>query len=161
MEYQEHLNIVMRMLLIGTKNGISIINSPSQIIEKSNLVEVHNKLNISSSSSSSSSSSFSFSSDFIPFTSLKFSDVDSNNEVAIDRLLKIIDNIPMHRDNNSVIYALLSQMNPQRCGHRTLTQSLDSYFILRDLQLQLYLQQFRDIDFQNRNTYTLEDGLYI
>jgi hypothetical protein len=32
---------------------------------------------------------------------------------------------------------------------------------LRDLQLQLYLQQFRDIDVQNRNTYTLEDGLYI
>jgi hypothetical protein len=28
-------------------------------------------------------------------------------------------------------------------------------------QLQLYLQQFRDTDVQNRNTYTLEDGLYI
>jgi hypothetical protein len=168
------------------------ISSPSQIIENSNLVEVNNKLNISSFSGSSSSSSgssssfspsssssssfissFGFSSDFIPFNSLKSSDLrsspgvsavvdlDSNNEDAIDRLLKIRDNIPMHRDENSVMYALLSQINPQIYGNRTLAQTLDSYFILRDTRLQLYLQQFRNIYVQNRNIYSLEDGLHI
>jgi hypothetical protein len=148
------------------------ISFPPQIIENSNLVEVNNKLNISSSSSSSSISSFGFSSDSIPFTSLKSSnlccslsssvvDVDSNNEDAIDRLLKIKNNIPMHKHNNSVIYSLLSQMNLLRYGNRTPAQTLHSYFILRDSQLQFYLQQFRDIDVQNRNTYILEDGLYI
>jgi hypothetical protein len=156
------------------KNNIS---TPLQIIENSNLVEVNNKLNISSSSSSSSrfSSIYSlgFSYNFIPFTSLKSCDlchsagvltvidVDSNNEDTIDRLLKIRDNIPIQKDNNSVIYALLSQINPLKYGSRTLAQTLDSYFILKDSQLQLYLQQFRVIDVQNRNTYTLEDTLYI
>jgi hypothetical protein len=98
------------------------------LVEKCNLVEDNNKLNISSHSSSSLSSSssssfissFGFSSDFIPFTSLKSSDlyhstgalmvadVDSNNEDAIDRLVKIRDNIPMYRDKNSLIYALVN-----------------------------------------------------
>jgi hypothetical protein len=32
---------------------------------------------------------------------------------------------------------------------------------LRDSQLQLHLQQFRNIFSQNWNIYTLEDGLYI
>jgi hypothetical protein len=106
------------------------ISSPPQITEKSNLVEVNNKLNISSSSGSSSSSSsnsssnssfsssFGFPLDFIPFLSLASSNLrysvcaltvanlDSNDEDTIDRLLKIKDNIPMHRDTNSVIYAL-------------------------------------------------------
>jgi hypothetical protein len=45
----------------------------------------------------------------------------------MDRLLKLRDNIPMHKDE----------------------------------QLQLYLQQFRDIDFKNRHTVILEDGLCI
>jgi hypothetical protein len=88
-------------------------------------------------------------------------DVDSNNEDVIVRLLKIRDNIPIQRGENSVIYALLSQMNNLMYGNRTLTQSLDPYFVVRDEQLHLYLQQFRDVDVQNRNTYTLEDGLYI
>jgi hypothetical protein len=88
-------------------------------------------------------------------------DVDSNNEDTIDRLLKIRDNIPMHRDENSVIYALLSQINPQRFGNRTLSQSIASYFIVRNEELHLYLQQFRHIDFKNRHTFYLEDGLYI
>jgi hypothetical protein len=66
--------------------------------------------------------------------------VDNNNEDAIDRLLKIRDNIPMSRDNNSVIYAQLSQINPQRYENNTLMHSLDPYFILKDSQLQLYLQ---------------------
>jgi hypothetical protein len=65
-------------------------------------------------------------------------DVGSNNEDAIDRLLKIRDNIPMHRDENPVIYPLLSQMNPQRYGNRTLAQTPDPYFIVRDQQLQLF-----------------------
>jgi hypothetical protein len=76
-------------------------------------------------------------------------DVDSNNEDGIDRLLKIRDNIPIHRDENSVIYTLLSQINPQMYGTRILAQTLDSYFILRDSQLQLHLQQFRNIFSQN------------
>jgi hypothetical protein len=83
-------------------------------------------------------------------------DVDSNNEDAIDRLLKIRDNIPMHRDENSVIYALLSQINPQRYGDRTLAQTPDPYFIMNDDQLQLYLQQFKHINFQNRHIYWKE-----
>jgi hypothetical protein len=32
---------------------------------------------------------------------------------------------------------------------------------VKNPQLQLYLQQFKDINVQNRNTYTLEDGFYI
>jgi hypothetical protein len=39
-------------------------------------------------------------------------DVDDNYEDVVDRLLKLRDNIPMHQDENSIIYALLSQMNP-------------------------------------------------
>jgi hypothetical protein len=88
-------------------------------------------------------------------------DVDSNNENAINRLLKIGDNIPIHRDSNSAINVLLSQINPQMYGNNTLMQSLDSHFILRNEQVHLYLQQLSDIDVLNRNTYTLEDGLYI
>jgi hypothetical protein len=52
-------------------------------------------------------------------------------------------------------------MNPQRYGDRILVLSSDPYFIMREEQLQLYLQQFRDIDVQNRHTFILEDGLYI
>jgi hypothetical protein len=62
----------------------------------------------------------------------------------------------MHKDENSVIYALLSQINPQRNGGEVLTQT-DPYFLLQDHQLQLYLQQFRDNDFQNRHVVNLED----
>jgi hypothetical protein len=40
-------------------------------------------------------------------------------------------------------------------------KTLDPYFVVRNDQLQLYLQQFRDIDVQNRNTYSLEDELHI
>jgi hypothetical protein len=88
-------------------------------------------------------------------------DVYSNNEDVIDRLLKIRDNIPMYRDENSGMYALLSQINPQKWGNRTLAPSSDPYFIMRKEQFHLYLQQLRDIDVLNRYTYTLEDGLYI
>jgi hypothetical protein len=85
---------------------------------------------------------------------------DNNNEDAIDRLIKVRDNIPMQIDVNSVVYALLNQLNSQMYGAKNLMQTFDLYYILNDQRLQLYLQQFRDIDVQNRNTYTLEDGLY-
>jgi hypothetical protein len=39
-------------------------------------------------------------------------DVDDNNEDTIDRLLKLRENISMRKDENSAIYALLSQINP-------------------------------------------------
>jgi hypothetical protein len=35
----------------------------------------------------------------------------------------------MHKDENSVIYALLSQINPERYGEEVLTQT-DPYFLL-------------------------------
>jgi hypothetical protein len=41
-------------------------------------------------------------------------DVDVNNVDAIDRLLKGRDKLPVYRDKNSIIYALLSQLNPQK-----------------------------------------------
>jgi hypothetical protein len=49
--------------------------------------------------------------------------VDGNNEDAIDRLLKIRDKLPVYRDRDSIIYALLSQLNPQRWGGYTLTHT--------------------------------------
>jgi hypothetical protein len=33
--------------------------------------------------------------------------------------------------------------------------------MLHDQQIQIYIQQFRDIEVLNNNSYTLEDGLYI
>jgi hypothetical protein len=44
-------------------------------------------------------------------TNLKI-DVDVNNEDVIDRLLKVRDKLPVYRDRDSVIYPLLSQLNP-------------------------------------------------
>jgi hypothetical protein len=41
-------------------------------------------------------------------------DVDGNNEDAIDRLLKVRDKLPVYEDKHSIIYALLSQLNPQK-----------------------------------------------
>jgi hypothetical protein len=58
-------------------------------------------------------------------------EVDSNKEDEIGRLLKIRDNIPIHRDTNSVIYALLSQMNPHRYGNKTLMHTYNTYYIFK------------------------------
>jgi hypothetical protein len=103
------------------------ISFPSQTIENSNLVEVNNKLNIPSSSAlllilflvpllvlslvvlSLSSSNLRYS-----VGGLTVADLDSNNEDAIDRLLKVRDNIPKQGDANSVINALLVQLNTKR-----------------------------------------------
>jgi hypothetical protein len=78
-------------------------------------------------------------------------EIDDNKEDVMDRLLKLRDNIPMHKDENSVIYALLSQINPERYGGEVFAQNHDPHFIMNDIQLQFYVQQFRDIDFQNRH----------
>jgi hypothetical protein len=48
-------------------------------------------------------------------------DVDCNNEDEIDRFLKAKDKLLIYRDRNSVIYTLLSQLNPQKLGGDTLT----------------------------------------
>jgi glucose-6-phosphate dehydrogenase assembly protein OpcA len=52
-------------------------------------------------------------------------------------------------------------MNPHRYGNMIFSQFFHPYFVVRNDKLQLYLQQLRDIDVQNRNTFILEDGLYI
>jgi hypothetical protein len=140
------------------------ISPPPLIIE--NFVRVNNQLNLPSSSSSlssnsSSSSSFSlfssssskysnYSTKLAMFPSLKSAalayslesdlrfNVDGNNEDAIDRLLKVRDNVPMHCDKNSIIYAVLSQLNPKRWGGKTLAYTYDPYNLLNNYNLQGY-----------------------
>jgi hypothetical protein len=40
---------------------------------------------------------------------------------VIDRLLKLRDKVPTEGDNNSVLYAALNQLNPERWRSNTLT----------------------------------------
>jgi hypothetical protein len=65
----------------------------------------------------------------------------------------------MERDANSLIYALLSQLNTQIYTGNTLMHTFHPYYLLNDQRFQLYLQHFRGIHTQN--TYTLNYGLYI
>jgi hypothetical protein len=126
-----------------------------------------------SSSSSSSSKSSNYSINFIistPLTSaaLAYSlqanliiDVDNNNEDAIDRLLKVRDKVPMYKDNNSIIYAVLSQLNPLKWGGDTLAHTYDTYYLLNNYNLQDYLEQFRVNDKNSTGAYNVDNGLYI
>jgi hypothetical protein len=38
----------------------------------------------------------------------------------------------MRRDANSIIYALLSQINPQKYGNKNLMHTSDPYYLLYD-----------------------------
>jgi hypothetical protein len=69
-------------------------------------------------------------------------EVDGNNEDAIDRFLKIRNRVSMHQDQNSIIYALLSQLNPKKWGGETLAHTYDPYLLLNNYNLQGYLEDF-------------------
>jgi hypothetical protein len=59
-------------------------------------------------------------------------DFDRNKEDMIDTLLKLRDNVLMEKDVNSVMYELLSQINPQRYENKTLMHTYDPYYFLND-----------------------------
>jgi hypothetical protein len=44
----------------------------------------------------------------------KIVDIDDNKEDTIDRLLKLRGKVPIQKDVNSAIYAVLSQLNSKR-----------------------------------------------
>jgi hypothetical protein len=67
----------------------------------------------------------------------------------------------MHRDKNSIIYAVLSQLNPKRWGGETLAHTYDVYNLLNNYNLQGYLEQFRVDDRNSRGAYNVDNGLYI
>jgi hypothetical protein len=54
---------------------------------------------------------------------------------VIDRLLKVRDNISMHRDKNSIINPVLSQLNPKRWGGKTLAHTYNPYNLLNNYNL--------------------------
>jgi hypothetical protein len=88
-------------------------------------------------------------------------DVDCNNEDAIDRLLKVRDNVPMYKHKNSIIYALLSQLNPEKWGGDILAHTYGTFNLLNNYNLQSYLEQFRVNDYNSRGVYNVDNGLFI
>jgi hypothetical protein len=143
------------------------VSPPPLIKETGNFVQVNNQLNLQPSSSSSSSlpsrsSNYSTSNAmFAPLKSciLAYSlgtnltiDLDNNNEDAIDRLLK---------DQNSIINAVLSQLNPKRWGGEILAHTYDPYNLLSNYNLQGYLERFRTDDKNSRNAYNVKNRLFI
>jgi hypothetical protein len=87
--------------------------------------------------------------------------VDGNNEDATDRLLKVRDNVPMNRDKNSIIYVVLSQLNPKMWEGETLVHTYDVYNLLNNYNLQGYLEQFRVNDYKSRGAYNVDNGFFI
>jgi hypothetical protein len=87
-------------------------------------------------------------------------DLDNNDEDTIDRLLKVRDKVSMHQDKNSIIYAVLSQLNPKRWGGDTLAHSYDPFNLLNSYNLQDYLERFRVDDRNSRGAYNI-GGLYL
>jgi hypothetical protein len=67
----------------------------------------------------------------------------------------------MQRDKNSIIYAVLSQLNPKRWGGETLTHTYNPYNLLNNYNLQDYLEQFRVNDYKSRGAYNVDNKLYI
>jgi hypothetical protein len=63
--------------------------------------------------------------------------LDNNNEEVIDRLLKVRNNVPIHRDKNSIIYVLLSQLNLQKLGGDTLAHTYYAYNLLNNYNLKV------------------------
>jgi hypothetical protein len=104
------------------------------ILEKESFLYVNNKLNLPTSSSSSSSFSFSSSSNFSIFSLLTSPALSSSEKIGkiIDTLLKQRDKFPMQKDVNSVIYAVLSHLNPKICRSSNLTHNNDTCFLLND-----------------------------
>jgi hypothetical protein len=67
----------------------------------------------------------------------------------------------MQKDSNSIIYAVLNQLNPQRWEGDSLTHTNDLYFLLSDSRLQTYAEYIRDYEYVNRSAYNVDNGLYI
>jgi hypothetical protein len=118
------------------KTNNDIVSPPPMILENKSFLQVNNKLNLSSYSSSSQNSFSSFSI-FYPLTSASLSsqnidkiiDLDNNIEDARDRLLKLRETVLMQKDSNSIIYAVLSQLNLHRWGGNTLAHSYHPYLL--------------------------------
>jgi hypothetical protein len=87
--------------------------------------------------------------------------VDCNNEDAIDKLLKVRDNVPIHRDKNSIIYAVSSQLNPKKWGGETLMYTYNAFNLLNNYNLRDYLEQFGVYDYNGRGAYNVDNRLYI
>jgi hypothetical protein len=125
-------NVSPPPLIIETGNSMQVnnlLNLPSSSSSSSSSSISFSRLPSSSSSSSSSSlpsRSSNYSTNFVMFAPVKSAalayslqtnltiDVDNNNEDAIDRLLKVRNGVPMYKDQNSIIYTVLSQLNPKR-----------------------------------------------
>jgi hypothetical protein len=88
-------------------------------------------------------------------------DVDSYHMDAIDGLLKIREKLKVYRDKNSIIYAVLSQLNPKRWGGNFLAHTYDPYNLLNNYHLLDYLEQFRVNDYNTRVSYNPDNGLFI
>jgi hypothetical protein len=88
-------------------------------------------------------------------------DLDNNNEDVIDRLLKVRNGVPIYKDQNSIIYALFSLLNPKKWGDEDLAHTYDPYKLLNNYNLQGYLQQFRVDNRNSRCVYNIDNGLYI
>jgi hypothetical protein len=56
----------------------------------------------------------------------------------------------MEKDVNSVIYAVLSQLNPKRLEWDNIKHTNDPYLFLNDSELQAYVKLTRDCDYVNR-----------
>jgi hypothetical protein len=67
----------------------------------------------------------------------------------------------MYQDKNSIIYAVLSQLNPKRLGGETLAHTYDPYNLLNNYNLQSYLERFRVDDKNSRGMYNVDNRLYI